>query len=42
MALNGPHNVFGPLDGFLISIWNGAAVDEHVRPCAKVETGRVG
>jgi hypothetical protein len=36
------HNVFRPWQRFLvIPFWNGAAVDEHVRPRPKVEAGRV-
>jgi hypothetical protein len=35
------HNVFWPWQGFLVPFWNGAAIDEHVRACAKVEAGRV-
>jgi hypothetical protein len=35
------HNVFWPWQGFLVPFWNSAAIDEHVRACAKVEAGRV-
>ena len=35
------HDVFWPLQGFLVAFWNGATVYEHVRPCAKVKTGLI-
>ena len=35
------HNSFWPWQGLLVPFWNGAAVDEHVRPCAEVEAGRI-